>query len=63
MDKQWIAWGICTNPVCPALYVGDMTWRRDNEGNDYAVCPVCDTEVSIEEMPESREDREKKMGF
>jgi hypothetical protein len=40
-----------------------MDWREDDEKKQYAVCPECDHEISAEEMPESREDREKRMGF
>lgn len=62
-DKQWTAWGICTNPECPELYVGDMTWRDDDEGNDYAVCPICDVEIAFKGMPASREARQLDLGF
>lgn len=59
--EKWLAWGVCVNPSCG--HCGDMDWREDDEKKQYAVCPECDHEISAEEMPESREDREKRMGF
>lgn len=62
-DEKWVAWGVCVNPSCPDKYVGDMDWRRDDEKNEYAICPVCDYEISNDEMPTTREEREKLLGF
>jgi hypothetical protein len=63
IDAVWIAWGVCINPKCSAHYVGDMTWRRDDEMNEYAVCPVCDVEIADTEMPKNRGEREQTLGF
>lgn len=63
MEERWEAWGICVNPDCPDHYVGDMTYRRDDEGVIYAVCPICDIEIADDDMPESADARMKLLGW